>query len=299
MSEISKAFSGWTEGPLGRLMADAMCKAVDEILKTNSFAKEHGYKELHVLKAASDFVDGERADISVITNSKADRDKEVVIAKGIDLAMFRKNPVVFFNHRRDLLPVGKCLWVKPEGANLKAKTRYSARPEEWENEWMPDAVWSMVRSGDLPGKSIGFLPIEGRAVRDDEKRKNPDWDGANWVYTKALMLEYSVVGIPANAEALVQSVAKGVVTSDILDVLGIDFDPTLKIEDKKIEDKKAPEPDPPEPEPTIEKVEQPHVTTISKSDLEKAIQTGLEKNLAMFDMGGIIRDAVDKALGRV
>jgi len=91
---------------------------------------------------------------------------------------------------------------------LKAKTRYTSRPPEWKGDWLPDAVWHMVKHGDLNGKSIGFLPLDGGPPTAEEIAKHPTWKLARWVYRKSLLLEYAVAPVQANPEALVESVSK-------------------------------------------------------------------------------------------
>jgi hypothetical protein len=199
-------------GPLGFPMTEIAARVVETLLQEQPKGKEWEYKRAFAGAAgatAAELLPGERADVSVITSAAVDRDLEVVWPAGIALEEFRKNPIVTFAHQYDQLPVGKALWIKRDGDRLKAKTRYSTRPADWISEWLPDAVWHLVQSGDLAGKSIGFLPLEGHPPTPDEIILRPEWAKATWVYSKGLLLEYAVAPIPANAEALVEAVAKG------------------------------------------------------------------------------------------
>ena len=44
----------------------------------------------------------ERSITQYVSTHSVDRDNDIVLAKGIDLKNYRKNPVVLFNHQRAL-----------------------------------------------------------------------------------------------------------------------------------------------------------------------------------------------------
>lgn len=246
----SKVF-GDAVGPFGFPMPDKLAKAADEALKklpkevrerfkttvidaNGNRVQVEGYARRMTETKAMDFRDGEHADISVITSDTVDRDKEVVLPRGLDFSQFLKNPVVTFCHNYSTLPVGKCLWVKMEsisdGDCWKAKTLYTPRPNEAllpkEKEFLPDIVWHYVREGFMPGKSIGFIPLSYRDFTPDEIRANPKWADATWgVVPEALILEYAVCPVQANPDALVENVAKmrakGITSKSMTDALGL------------------------------------------------------------------------------
>jgi hypothetical protein len=151
--------------------------------------------------------DDERTDVSLVTTDAVDRDLEVVLPEGGDWSQFLRNPVVTFAHRYDELPVGRALWVKRHRDAMHngwlAKTRYTVRPEGWEGQWFPDAVWHFVKAGDLPGKSIGFLPLEVSPPRDDEVAERAELSGVRMLIRRWLALEYAVAPVQSNPEALV------------------------------------------------------------------------------------------------
>lgn len=173
-----------------------------------------------------DLVKGERADVSLITTDAIDRDFEVIYPKGGDWRQFKRNPVVTFNHQYAELPVGRSMWVKRERGEKSdgwlAKTQYTGRPDTWPKEapWFPDAVWWFVSSGDLPGKSIGFIPLEYRAPTSDEIKARPELADVRAVIPRWLALEYAVATVQSNPDAIVQQVAKaktaGVGVPDVL-----------------------------------------------------------------------------------
>jgi hypothetical protein len=131
-------------------------------------------------------------------------------------------------------PVGRSLWRKrvkdgapPHGVTgIKAKTHYPARPEAWPagDAWPPDQVLALISAGLLLGKSIGFLPLKVHVPDDEEVQKNGWGDKVGLVIDEWLLLEYACVFLPANHEALVESVSKGSValSPDLARALGIE-----------------------------------------------------------------------------
>jgi hypothetical protein len=225
------------EGPLGFPMTDESARRLEGLLRCQPSGSEWQYQRGFAADAAFEFVAGERADVSVITSAAVDRDFEVVLPEGVALEQFRKNPVVTFAHRYDILPVGRALWIKLVEQAIKAKTRYASRPAAWPGEWLPDAVWHMVQAGDLRGKSIGFLPLDGHPPTAEEIRTRPDLARVRWIYTRSLLLEYAVAPVQSNPEALVEAVAKGMISTEVCRRLGLpaaDIGPAGRGEDGSV-----------------------------------------------------------------
>lgn len=219
-----RAYAGLDcEGPLGFPMTEVTAREVELLLKQQPAGDQWQYQRVFAKQATSECLDDQRADVSVITSGAVDRDREVVLPGGVVLDGFRKNPVVTFNHRYDLLPVGRALWIKRDGDAIKAKTRYAPRPPDWQGDWLPDAIWHMVKIGDLKGKSIGFLPLEGRPPSAEEIELRPGWADVAWIYAKVLLLEYAVAPVQSNPDALVEIVGKGAVSPDVCRALGLRF----------------------------------------------------------------------------
>lgn len=214
-----KGAYGGVEGPLGIPMSDELALAVQEIIGTDGAKLPAECRELiedgplRRTKVASsiDLVEGERADISVITTDSVDRDREVILPKGIDLKQFRKAGMpVTFAHKYDELPVGRGLWIqqRKDPPRLIAKTQYHKAPDDWTGPWLPDAVWHLLKNDGLRGKSIGFIPLKIHSPTPDEVRATPEWADVRMVYDEVLLLEYAVAPIQSNPDALVQAVAK-------------------------------------------------------------------------------------------
>lgn len=208
-----QAAYGQCEGPFGFPMQDRVAREVERILKgLPAAAREIGFTRVAGAAATLEVKEGERADVSLVTTDAVDRDFEVMVPEGGDWAQFLKNPVVTFAHRYDELPVGRALWVKRHRDNAHngwlAKTQYTSRPADWQGQWFPDAVWHFVKSGDMPGKSIGFLPLEVSEPTALEIERRPDLKSVSAVIRRWLALEYAVAPVQSNPQALVQAVAK-------------------------------------------------------------------------------------------
>lgn len=123
------------------------------------------------------------------TYGKADRDGDVILEGAFDksVAARRKVPMLF-NHSwsKDNI-IGKIEVLSTQGA-LKVKGTFD--PTE------PNAVdvYNKVKFGSIDSLSIGFI------LKDFEIKEN------TYVIKEVDLLEVSVVTIPANAEATIQSV---------------------------------------------------------------------------------------------
>lgn len=211
---LRKAY-GTTEGPLGLPMKDEAAHAVEELLKAIPSDCRELLTDgpLRRVKVAEDMqlIEGERTDVSIITTDAVDHDREVIEPRGVNMDHFRKTGMpVTWAHRYDLMPVGNAVWVEYKRGRkaILAKTRYHDRPEGWQGNWFSDAIWHLIKTGVLRGKSIGFIPQQIHAPSPDEIKERPELADARVIYDKITMLEYAVAPIPANPDALVQAAAK-------------------------------------------------------------------------------------------
>ena len=301
MAQTHKAF-GDCEGPLGLPMRSVHATELEKLLAS---LPEECRTLRHIAKApaAQDIVEGERADVSLIITGTFDRDREIMLPEGGDWKQFRKNPVVTFNHNYEQLPVGKALWVKrqkgntPETDGWLAKTRYIAKPVGWEGGWFPDAVWHMIQSGDLPGKSIGFIPLDMREPTEKEVVERPELvKRGSRIIAKWLALEYAVAPIPTNPDALVTAVAKAkaaghAVPDGIFDGLGIVLmdDAPLTLETLLGY------------QPTGEGEDHSKATqvTISGEEIKQRVYAAVTMFLKNVDIPQMVRDELNKVRGKV
>lgn len=185
---------------LGIRTTEATARKLDRLVPT--LPKECRTIKRKALSTDLDLLPGERTDISTINTAALDRDYEIVRPEGIELEEYQANPIVLWNHDYDV-PIGKCLWVKRTEKGLVAKTQYPKRPKDFEGEWRIDSIFGLIQSGVLRAKSIGYLPLEIEQPGEDDPAE------CRAVTTRATLLEYSVVSVPANPEALLEAVSKG------------------------------------------------------------------------------------------
>ena len=149
------------------------------------------------LATATEFPDDPARTIRfVISSSSEDRDKDVVAVGGWKLDNYLKNPVVMWAHDYRALPVAKCLSIAPRGDKLVAEAQFPS-PDLYP---FADTVFRMLKGGYLGATSVGFRPLK---AEPNAKRGGVD-------FHEQELLEFSVVPIPSNQEALVEARAAGI-----------------------------------------------------------------------------------------
>jgi len=166
--------------------------------------------ELHraVAVAGLDEVD-ERTFSGYASVRTVDRDNEVVLPDGMNLDQFRKAPVLLWGHQWSMPPVGKDLLIASDGYGLKTRSLMAETP-------LANDLLTLVKGKMLNTSSIGYIPMEFATPNHksygslmDAARKWPEWNSkaepAAFI-TKAILLEHSLVSVPANIDALITSV---------------------------------------------------------------------------------------------
>jgi len=234
MTPLPKSY-GTANGPLGIPMLDKQAFALEALLKSLP-SEDRQLTRIVTTKAPSELLDGERADVSWITTEEIDRDGEIVLSRGMNDSQFKANPIVTLQHCYFMPPVGRSLWRKrvKDGpiVGVKAKTQYPARPDDWvAADWPPDTVFSLIKSGLLQGKSIGFLRLKSHAPSSHEIAATPELASVRRIVDEWLLLEYAVTFLPTNQLALVEAVAKGRVNlpKGLQDLLGLKEVPSLPL----------------------------------------------------------------------
>jgi HK97 family phage prohead protease len=135
---------------------------------------------------------------AIITTSSVDRYNESIDTQGIDTSSYMNNPVVLYGHDYSGLPIGKA--VKLTQMKNKIKAQFQLAVDEYP---FAATVYAMIKSGYLNAVSIG-----GR-VRE--------WSDDYKTIMQMEMVEFSVVPVPANQEALITS-------RDFEEAIGKSFD---------------------------------------------------------------------------
>lgn len=149
--------------------------------------------------------EGSRKVRFVISTASVDRQNDTVSQTGWRLDRYLLNPVVLFGHNYRGLPVGRCTALAVDGDKLMAEV-----------EFMPaavsafaDEVFRIVKWGGLNATSVGFRPIKWAF---NEERGGFD-------FIEQELLEFSIVSVPANPEALVTQRALAAADSADRDLL--------------------------------------------------------------------------------
>jgi len=148
----------------------------------------------------------------VISTMDEDRMGDIIVSRGClgRIDRYKKNPIVFLNHQSFGLPIAKSESPKGQFAlevrddKILADAYFHCKTEESEK------TYELVKLGYLKGASIGFNPIKGELIRR-KKRKGSAEESDDSIDFKSFpgirfdeweLMEWSVVGIPCNQEAL-------------------------------------------------------------------------------------------------
>jgi HK97 family phage prohead protease len=158
----------------------------------------------------------ERTVVARISTTSVDREGDVLLPSGADLTDFNKNPVVLFGHNAGGMPIGKAENITRQRDALLAEVKFAERPETHPDgaEWVPDTVHELFKQGILRAFSVGFTIPEGGARPANEKDLARFGEKARRIVSAWKLLEFSVVPIPANQDALALAVSKGWLTRD-------------------------------------------------------------------------------------
>ena len=123
-------------------------------------------------------------------NTYTDLVDDVVVPSGVDVSVWESNPQILLQHDRDTT-IGKGLLIekRSDGLYIEAEIHKGA---------VDALTWYRIKSGLLNHFSIGFRS-------EHVEYKELDGDDA-WFILKSLLLEVSVVGIPANSPSKFQLV---------------------------------------------------------------------------------------------
>lgn len=134
---------------------------------------------------------GEDGPISFVASTPStDRYGDVILADGWQLDRYKQNPVLLFAHNWWGVPIGKAPRVNVAGGVLMTGPVEFCGADV--NELGPQCE-AAVRQGFLNAVSVGFNPVEWSFTDDGV------------LFKACELLEISIVPIPANADALVQS----------------------------------------------------------------------------------------------
>jgi HK97 family phage prohead protease len=127
----------------------------------------------------------------LISTGAVDRDGDTLNPKGWDLTHYKKSPVVLWSHDYGTMPIAKATNVSMTEHGLSATAEFPAKGVYP----FADTVYDMIKGGFLSATSVGFRPIESQKAEGRSR---------GYDFLKQELLEFSVVPVPANPEALIQ-----------------------------------------------------------------------------------------------
>jgi HK97 family phage prohead protease len=149
----------------------------------------------------ADSEDSRRLTFAISTGA-VDRDRDTLAVDGWDLANYRRNPVVLWAHDYHALPVARAESIKLGAGQLKASATFVPA----EVYPFAETVYQMLKGGFLRATSVGFRPSKYSL---NEERRGVD-------FLEQELLEFSIVPVPSNPEALLDAKAAGVDLAPLL-----------------------------------------------------------------------------------
>lgn len=125
------------------------------------------------------------------SDGSVDRYNEVIDPAGWQLENFKANPVIPDCHDYSSIAkiLGRAQSVEVKGGKLVNRVEFCL------DNPMGNLAWKMARGGFIKSQSVGFIPVEWR--------NGAGKDEADRTYTKAELLEISLVVVPANPGATI------------------------------------------------------------------------------------------------
>jgi HK97 family phage prohead protease len=131
-------------------------------------------------------------DIEAYVSTEAvDRMGDIIRTKGWELDNFRKTGApVLWGHNHHLPPIGKAVEIEAQRKGLWAVTRFHEKTAQSRE------LAVLARERIIPSWSVGFNPLEAPEPRTVEGEMK------GFIFKRQELLEYSLVSIPANQEAV-------------------------------------------------------------------------------------------------
>lgn len=145
-----------------------------------------------------------------ITTERTDRQGDIIRAAGVQIDMFMRNPVVLFAHQARMPPIGTATAIIPRKRSIDADVDFFSA----DVYPFADTIFRIIEAGGLRAASIGFIPVSWERIAGKEEGTTIGFD-----FKESELLEFSIVPIPANPDALARIKGEGVNLTPYLDWL--------------------------------------------------------------------------------
>jgi len=141
----------------------------------------------------------------VLSDGSIDRAGDRIDPTGWDVTAFRQSPVVLFAHDALSPPIARAGNIASDGIKLSADIEFAGA----DVYAFADTIFRLVCGGYIRAGSVGFLPIEFAVSKDPSRPGGID-------FKRQELLEFSIVPVPCNANALQEARAKGIDTRPLV-----------------------------------------------------------------------------------
>lgn len=162
----------------------------------------------------------------VLSTERVDRDGDIIRAQGWDLTNYKHNNILLFGHWSGD-PIGNVANCRVDGKRLIGDVVIAADADE-----VAGRTARLVDAGVLKTGSVGFKPKNVMRVQDDDERNALGLGRWGVVFEKQELLEFSIVSVPSNADALRLAVSAGSIKGEDAEFLTATTDPTERELDK-------------------------------------------------------------------
>ena len=187
---------------------DGSSPEVDTEATLSSIAKSDEPR-LECFEARIIALDEEKRQVKhVISTGKLDRGDRIVDVGGWKLARFKKNPVVLADHDYAIERIiGRAVETKVEGDALVSTTQFA-------EDGLGNIAFRLVQAGLAKAWSVGWIGLKTHRIGELEDCEACKAAGAvQWGthFVRQELLEYSLVAVPANPDAVLGLEAAGLV----------------------------------------------------------------------------------------
>lgn len=249
-------------------------------------ALQRGYHVQHVKRVAEES-DGRPVFEFIASSSGIKRDGNEVLneSRSWILEPFLKNPRWTWCHQYETFPVGTVVDVKPEGMGRNAVLRSFHRAARHE---FAQIAAQLYLDGDLNAVSIGWTSHEYEKLLDPETGRQ-----IGWLFTRNELLEIAAVVIPADPNAVLQKIKRGIIPEKFVEM----FDASgylrhLAQNDVYVLDHR--DPVEPKKEKAMDKVDHARAWGEVVQGIEDA-----KRAVQQTQVRGAVSDALDVAIDRV